>query len=324
MINSEAKNDKFERSAGTTNVPAEPKKDSGLRRRDRQGHASVPKSADSGRKLFYGLFVFPLLIAVGMAVLLCTVVLLTREVETPESLITAIKTGSPSKRWQKAFELSNELNQGRGMIRTSGVMKEVIHILNDRAEYDAKTRSYMAIALSRFEDPEVVPALSQALAAETEPDVQLYLMWALGMKQAVSAVPGILPFLESQQPELRKMAAYVLGVLGETQSIRPLERLLNDEASDVRWNAALSLARLGSDAGFDVLLKMLDRETLVSHDQMPEAKIEEVMVNAARGLALLGRPEALPVLAKVSNSDKSLKVRQAAMEALQYQKEVAA
>ena len=72
-----------------------------------------------------------------MAVLLCTVVLLTREAETPESLITAIKTGSASKRWQKAFELSNELNQGRGMIRTSGVMKEVIHILRDRAEYDA-------------------------------------------------------------------------------------------------------------------------------------------------------------------------------------------
>ena len=95
----------------------------------------------SGKKLFYGLFIFPLIIAVGMAVLLCTVVLLTKEVETPESLITAIKTGSPSKRWQKAFELSNELNQGRGLIRQSGVMKEVIHILRESKEYDPKTRA---------------------------------------------------------------------------------------------------------------------------------------------------------------------------------------
>ena len=116
----------------------------------------------SSRKLFYGLFIFPLLIAVGMAVLLCTVVLLTREAETPESLITSIKTGSPSKRWQKAFELSNELNQGRGLIREAGLMKEVIHILNEREEYDSKTRAYMAIALSKFNEPEVVPVKEAA------------------------------------------------------------------------------------------------------------------------------------------------------------------
>ena len=78
----------------------------------------TPKPA-SGRKLFYGLFIFPLIIAVGMAVLLCTVVLLTKEAETPESLITAIKTGAPSKRWQKAFELSNEINQGPDAATTS-------------------------------------------------------------------------------------------------------------------------------------------------------------------------------------------------------------
>lgn len=271
---------------------------------------------DSGRKLFFGLFVFPLLIAVGMAVLLCTVVLLTREAETPESLITAIKTGSASKRWQKAFELSNELNQGRGMIRTSGVMKEVIHILRDRAEYDAKTRSYMAIALGRFEDPQVVPVLSETLAEETDEDVQIHLLWTLGTKRAVSAIPQILLFLESEQADLRKVAVYVLGVMGDSENIDDIKPLLKDEARDVRWNAALALARLGSDAGYDVLLKMIDRHSLENYEQMPEEKIEEVMVSAAKGLSLTRRPEALPILAKISNSDKSLKVRQAAMEAL--------
>ena len=276
---------------------------------------------DSGRKLFYGLFVFPLLIAVGMAVLLCTVVLLTREVETPESLIAAVKTGSPSKRWQKAFELSNELNQGRGMIRTSGVMKEVIHVLNDRKEYDAKTRAYMAIALSRFDDSAVVPALREALATEPEVDVQINLIWALGVKRAREAVDQILPFLQSEQESLKTVAAYVLGVLADKKSIPELERLLSDEPRDVRWNAALSLARLGSDAGFDILFKMLDRKTLTSYEQMSYPKIEEVMVNAVKGVALLKRPESLPILANLSNNDKSLRVRQAAMEALEYQKE---
>ncbi len=279
----------------------------------------------SGRKLFYGLFVFPLLIAVGMAVLLCTVVLLTREVETPESLITAIKTGSPSKRWQKAFELSNELNQGRGMIRTSGVMKEIIHILNERGEYDAKTRSYMAIALARFEDPEALAALRSALREETDPEVQLHLLWALGEKNATEAADEIRKFLKSEEEDLRKVAAYVLGVLGDKESEPALKELLSEESRDVRWNAALSLARLGNDAGFDVLVKMLDRTSLKQNEFLNNEKIEEIMVNAARGLGLLHRPESQPILAKLANTDESLKVRQAAMEALDAQhKEIAA
>ncbi len=276
---------------------------------------------DSGRKLFYGLFIFPLLIAVGMAVLLCTVVLLTGEAETPESLITAIKTGSPSKRWQKAFELSNELNQGRGMIRTSGVMKEVIHILKGRKEYDARTRSYMAMALSRFDDPEVIPALRDALREETETDVKLYLIWALGVKQAKDSAVEIVPFLQSDQQELQKMAAYALGSLQDPKIAPALEPLLQSEAQDVRWNAALSLARLGSPAAYEELLKMTDRKTLASYQGMTENKIEQIMVNAVKGLGLLKKKEAVSLLVDLADYDKSLKVREAAMKALKYQNE---
>lgn len=271
----------------------------------------------AGRKLFYGLFVFPLIIAVGMAVLLCTVVLLTREDETPESLITAIKTGSPSKRWQKAFELSNELNQGRGMIRSGGVMKEVVFILNSRSEYDVRTRAYMALALSRFDDPEARAALRGALQEETEEDVQIHLLWALGTLRDAEAVDQVTAFLKHDAPELRKTAAYVLGVMGEPEkTIPPLRVTLGDPVQDVRWNAALSLARLGSDSGYGELLQMTDRKSLNAIETMNEAKAEEIMTAAVKGLGLLAKPESARVLTDLSESDPSLKVRQAAHEAL--------
>jgi hypothetical protein len=101
---------------------------------------------NSGRKLFFGLFVFPLLIAVGMIILLSSVVLMTTERETPESLIAAIKTGKAGKRAQKAYELSNELNRKNSSLRKDALLKEIISVLKDR-EYDAATRRYMAIAL---------------------------------------------------------------------------------------------------------------------------------------------------------------------------------
>lgn len=281
---------------------------------------TIPKQA-SGRKLFYGLFIFPLLIAAGMAILLCTVVLLTQESESPESLITAIKTGTPSKRWQKAFELSNELNQGRGLLRTSGVMKEIIHILNSRQEYDAKTRSYMAMALTHFEEPEVVPALREALAQETEADVQVFLLWALGTLKATEAEEQILAYLSDGRADLRKMAAYVLGSLGSEKSVAPLTLLIEDAIPDVRWNAALSLARLGSDAGYPELLKMADRRSMeTAGDLRPEA-IEGIMISAVKGIALLGRNDAIPVIEKLAEGDISLKVRQAAIESLKLLRE---
>ena len=279
----------------------------------------------SGRKLFFGLFIFPLVIAVGMAVLLCTVVLLTREEETPESLITAIKTGAPSKRWQKAFELSNEINLGRGMLRSGGVMKEVIHILTTPSEYDGRTRSYMALALGRFENPEAVNALREALAAEQDPDVQIYLLWALGLRRDTQSTDNVVEFLSRPQAEIRKTAAYVLGVLGQPEiSIPALEPLLKDAVSDVRWNAALALARLGSAAGYDELLRMADRRSVSTIEGMDEARSEEIVSSAVKGLGLLKKPESLALLKDLSRTDPSLKVRQAALEALQFFKEQAA
>lgn len=269
------------------------------------------------RKLFFGLFVFPLLIAVGMALLLCTVVFLTNEEETPESLITAIKTGAPSKRWQKAFELSNELNRRQGTIRNEGVMKEMIHILKDTEHYDSKTRAYMSLALSQFKTPQAASALRESLVNDTDPDVQIYLLWALGIVENREAVSDILPFLKDENPQIRKMAAYVLGILGNRQTVSTLAPLLEDSVEDVRWNAALSLARLGDDSGWEVLAKMLDR-SILSSNGMNDEEIEKIMVNAAKGIALTRRQEARPILETLSKEDKSLKVRQAAIEALAY------
>lgn len=280
---------------------------------------AVPSVREGQRKLFFGLFIFPLLIAVGMAILLCSVVLLTNEEETPESLITAIKTGAPSKRWQKAFELSNELNGKQDGIRTQGVLREIIHILGDPEHYDAKTRSYMAIALSHFHDPEAMEALAKALKDDSE-DVILYALWGLGTLEAKSYVPQITEFLQSRNDQLRKTAVYVLGVLGDKKSIDVIKPLLEDTTPDVRWNAALSLARLGDETGGPVLLKMTEREDLASQYQLNEEQIEKIMVNAVKGLALVGGDTAGAVLQTLSHEDKSLKVRQAAIEAIQYRK----
>ena len=95
--------------------------------------------------------------------------------------------------------------------------------------------------------------------------------------------------------------------------------LINDPVDDVQWNTALSLARLGSDQGADILMKMLDREYLRNAQQLNDTQIEPVMVNAARGFTYIRKQEIVPALEKISKQDPSLKVRQAALAALEYQ-----
>jgi HEAT repeat protein len=87
----------------------------------------------------------------------------------------------------------------------------------------------------------------------------------------------------------------------------------------VRWNAALALARLGSDAGKEVLIQMLDREKLTAQG-MSDLESETVMINAVKGLALINKEDTRRILAEISKNDKSLKVRQAALNAVQQEK----
>ena len=251
-----------------------------------------------------------------MAMLLCSVVLLTNEKETPESLILSIKTGAPGKRWQKAFELSNELNKKTGDLRKNSLLQEITHILRDPSHYDSKTRAYMAVALSHFDSPDAASALKQSLQ-DKDPEIQLYTLWALGVLRDKSAMPDCVPFVKSDNAELRKISSYVLGVLGDKKSTEFLRPLLNDPVSDVRWNTALALARLGDSSGKAILFKMLDRKTMAFENNLNDETLEIIMINAVKGLTLIGGRDCIKILQELSKNDKSLKVRQAAFQSLE-------
>lgn len=276
--------------------------------------ADQTPAPDSGRKLFFGLFIFPLLIAVGMALLLCSVVFLTSEKETPETLVASIKSGVKGKRWQKAFELSNELNR-RPNSATPAVLNDVLHIFNPSNGYDSKTRAYMALALARFQDPRATTALEQALAEDGD-EVKLYALWSLAQTKHAPAAPNIRPLLDDANPEIRKTAAYALGVLGDAGAASSLRAKLTDAVADVRWNAALALARLKDAAGADILRAMLDRSALENELKLAEDQIEPAMTNAMKGLVLINDGNSVKILESIAASDRNLKVRQAAMDAL--------
>ncbi len=118
------------------------------------------------------------------------------------------------------------------------------------------------------------------------------------------------------------MVVYALGALPGAAQIDTLRTALEDAAPDVRWNAAVALARHGNRDGVPVLRQMLDRayvEQAVTRDVRQDDDqdpIADVMISGLRAAATLRDESLRPSVTTLSQHDRSLRVREAALEAL--------
>ena len=137
-----------------------------------------------------------------------------------------------------------------------------------------------------------------------------------------SVVPKLQPLYESSDPGIRKIAIYALGALPGDSQLGTLKTALQDTAPDVRWNAALALARHGRLEAVPVLGQMLDRafvEKTVTRDVRQDEDrdpVADVMISGLRGAAALKADALRASIQNLSRADRSLRVRQAALEAL--------
>jgi hypothetical protein len=77
--------------------------------------------------------------------------------------------------------------------------------------------------------------------------------------------PEIITLAQNKEPQLRAMAAWVMGQDNHCQEFhQALRRLLDDPAPLARWNAALALVRFGDAAGEPQLRAMLQPFTLTA------------------------------------------------------------
>jgi len=130
------------------------------------------------------------------------------------------------------------------------------------------------------------------------------------------------PFYQSPDAGVRKMVVYALGALPGDAPLETLRAALQDAEPDVRWNAAVGLARHGDRQGAGVIRQMIDRE-YVEHIVKREVRqdqdvdpIADVMISGLRAAAALKDETLREPIAILSQQDRSMKVRQAAIEAL--------
>ena len=268
-------------------------------------------------------FVIPLAVVAVTVLVYLGFRSLVADDRTAEDYLSEIRNGGTDRRWPAAYEMSRLMADPK--VRADPALgPALVRAFEESRDGDPRVRRYLALALGRLDPPLPSQAVADLTKALDDPDseVRISAIWALGSSGDTSVAPRLQPLYESSDAGIRKMVVYALGALPGEAQIVTLRTALQDSAADVRWNAAIALARHGSHEGVPVLRQMLDRsyvEQAVKRDVRQDEDqdpIADVMISGLRAAAALRDDALKPSVASLSQQDSSMKVRQAALEAL--------
>jgi HEAT repeat protein len=266
-------------------------------------------------------FIFPLSIVAVCVAVFVIFGMIASEGKGAREHLSDVRTGGANRRWQAAFELAKVLQAGKDpALDDPAFTAEVAKVFQDAAADDPRVRRYLALALGRIGDAGAVPALLQAVddtaagGAQPDPDTQVYAVWALGTIGDARAVPRLIALARSDDPGLRKAAVHALGNFPGEETTAALHVALADPVADVRWNAAVALARRRDGAATPVLLAMMDRAELAAVPGLTDEQRSEAMVSAIAASAALDDARLRERVASLGASDPDLRVRHAATE----------
>ena len=242
---------------------------------------------------------------------------------TPQEYLSEVRNGGSDRRWPAAYELSRLM--GDPKVRADRALgPELVKAFEAAKDDDPRVRQYLALAIGRLDPPlppDAVAGLTRALDS-TDGESRVSAIWALGSSGDPAVVPRLQPLAASPDKGIRKMAVYALGALPGNAQLDTLRTALDDSEADVRWNAAVALSRKGRHEGVAVIRQMMDRryvEQQVKRDVRQDEDrdpIADVMISGLRAAATLKDEALRPSVTTLSQHDRSMKVRQAALEAL--------
>lgn len=232
-------------------------------------------------------FVFPML-AVALCVgLYLSFRMLTAENKTVSDYVNDLRSGNPHRAWQAAFSIANQVNQGRIADQEIPLVgRQFLAMLDESSPSAGEIRQYFILTLGRLKYREAIPKLVD-IARGDDATEKIYAFLALSEMHAPEGIDAARTALENSDAGVRKTAANYFGRLARElltsdstvpSAIRPL---LNDKVTDVRWNAAISLAEYRDPAAVPVLSTMLDRAAVESELKLSggldETKIEKII-----------------------------------------------
>ncbi len=147
------------------------------------------------------------------------------------------------------------------------------------------------------------------------------------------SVPFLLDKLEDEKDSNRARAAYLLGIIGDSQAAGPLYNHLKDPSREVRIQTIQALTDMGNEEALGYILEVFETEDVALADFVLlaaerfgwraadiletslQSRNEKVRSGAAMALGRIGVPDSIPLLIRALE-DPSPKVRRNVVRAL--------
>ncbi len=307
---------------------------------EREHAARNPLTA--GPALAVQFFLIPLVVVAVTVGLYVGFRSLVADPRTSQDYLNEIRFGGVDRQWPAVYELSRLMDDPKVRADRS-LGPALVEAFEGTKDGDPRVRRYLALAIGRLEPPLPANAVDVLMRSLEDPErkwnpdwvsrfnggadsslneAHISTIWALGSSGDPNVVARLVPLYNSPDAGIRKIVVYALGALPGESQIVTLRTALEDSAADVKWNAAVALARHGRSDGMPVLRQMLDRsyvEQVVKrevHEDADQDPIADVMISGLRAIASLKDSSVKGPVEALSQQDRSLKVRQAALEAL--------
>ncbi|HIF27941.1 MAG TPA: HEAT repeat domain-containing protein, partial [Candidatus Marinimicrobia bacterium] len=210
--------------------------------------------------VIHSFFVVPFIIAIFGVLIFLMLRILTIEPRTAQDYLHDVKIGGNTKRWQGAFELSKILANPGMVPREERFVNDLISTFEySEKERDDRIRIYLALAMGRTKDLRYATILEKTLNDENE-EILAAVIYSLGFINSPTSLEQLLLMFEHKSSRVRHQVVVALGNYDGDQVQIVLKQALHDPEPNVRWDAAIALAKQKDDSGRGILLDLMDRK----------------------------------------------------------------
>ena len=269
--------------------------------------------------LFHSFVIIPFLVAASLVFVYSLFSLLTYEDATPFDYLNDIKVGGATKRWQSAFELSKILSSSDEISSDDRFISEMINVFEHSKHDDNRVRQYLALAMGRTGNHIFIDPLLSGIEDENTENIPAIIR-ALGLLESERAVQKLKLFLDHEDEHIRLQTVIAFGNIADPLAIEDLKKSLYDSQPNIRWDAAISLAKIGDDSGRDILLKLMEGKIFINFPEVDVREQDQARIVAIRAGVLLNDSIINNLIQELADKDENINIRKTAMEVLKIYK----
>ena len=263
--------------------------------------------------LFYSFFLIPLMITIFGFLFFYLFKILTYEKQDPYHLLNNINSGSQTKRWQSAYELSNLMSDESKIPTDQLFTSQMISMYEKSIHDDPRVRTYLALAMGQTRNTLFCDILKVGFN-DSNLENRIAVIKSTGMIGCVDCISSLNAIVDSKKDNQERLAAIIsIGMLGDSDSEDILLKSLNDEEANIRWDSAISLLKMNNYAGIETIKKLLQRDYYENFTEVDDNEIDRAILTV---MALIDKNNSVYFeneLSLLADLDKNIKIREFAL-----------